>query len=202
MDIVEIVLPLCPSDNNRLIPVFMGGHSQMVPTKELKEYKKLALPLLTHQWNKNTIIIPSVNHQLHIQIKVYLPNWRSDSSNYTKALKDLFKGIVYDDDKFVHADYLDTEKDVENPRMVIRIPLDSFSIGQPQHILEEDRYDKTCTCTRQKLLELGWHAWETTHSSLCPSYKALITKRGRTLTLVGKTVAPRKNAGRRRKTVL
>jgi hypothetical protein len=110
---------------------------------------------------------------------------------------------VYDDDKFVHADYLDTEKDANNPRMVIVVPIDSFSVAEPRHPLVEDMYDKKCTCSRQKLLELGWYYWETTHHPLCPSYKALITKQGRKLTFVGgKKMVTAKTPRRRRKTVL
>lgn len=176
MEVTEITLPIPPSDNRRVIPVFIGGKNRLIKSPSVREYAKLAVPLLYRQWGHNQIIVPSVHHQLHISVKVYVPNWRSDVSNYTKTLKDLMQKIVYDNDKWVHFDYLDTEKDEANPRVVMLIPLDAFSIAATENVLEEELDDSRCTCTRQKLLELGWHYWETTHNPNCPRYKPLIKK--------------------------
>jgi hypothetical protein len=76
-----------------------------------------------------------------------------------KWLKDVLTNTVYDDDKFVHINYEDTEKDPENPRIELVIPIDEYQEG----VNPPDK-DRTCTCSRM--------VWRVTQSSSCSGFES------------------------------
>jgi Holliday junction resolvase RusA-like endonuclease len=161
-----ITLPVPPSDNRRLII----ARGRMILSNEARSFLRDGMVVLKTQWPRGTILVPSFNHQLHISVKAFVPSWRGDCSNFTKLLKDVMTGTVYDDDKFVHINYEDTQKDQENPRLEISVPVDRFSVG---HIEEpaDDLREPGCVCAYPFLLRRGWPEWGIVHHPKCPLYR-------------------------------
>ena len=165
-EIKHIELPIPPSDNRRLI--IHRYQRNMILSPEARDYITYGRLLLRTQWPKDLILVPSSSYQLHIRAKAYVPNWRGDCSNFTKVLKDTLTGVIYDDDKFIHIDYEDSEKDESNPRIELTIPINRASLGTLVRDAAWERIRPTgCDCAYPALIHMGWPESGITHHPKC-----------------------------------
>lgn len=169
-EIKHVTLPIPISDNNRLI--IHWQQRRMILSKKARDWLLEARLLLRVSWPKKLILVPSKSYQLHIKAKAYVPNWRGDCSNFTKILKDAMSGIVYDDDKFIHIDYEDSEKDAENPRIELSIPINRISLAT---IVRDEETEairpRNCTCAYPALIAMGWPESGISHHPRCERTK-------------------------------
>jgi Holliday junction resolvase RusA-like endonuclease len=122
---MKIILPLPPSDNERLIIAW--NQRRMIASKKYRDYKKIVekivFPLIMEQYRVvGTVFNPTFENQLTINIKFYLKDKRRDATDMLKCLLDALKDILYPDDKWVvpliHYPYF---IDKDNPRLEITI---------------------------------------------------------------------------------
>lgn len=113
-------LPLPPTDNRRLI--FAFNLRRFISSPEYKTW----LIKASHEWDRQVkqyhLDDPKWDAQYSYEYSIYLPNRRSDVTNYTKALKDFLKDRLYTDDKWVDLKLeMPVLLDKEDPRIEINL---------------------------------------------------------------------------------
>lgn len=133
--LTTLVIPLSPTDNSLRQPVIMRGHPQLVPTNEYTQWKKQAdkAVMLWRLSNPGfTQYKPSKKEFMFFEYRLFMASWRTDPSNFNKALQDRLtsdKGCdnkLFNNDRYVSLRLiLETPKiDSFNPRFEINpIPL-------------------------------------------------------------------------------
>jgi len=113
---MKIILPLPPPENERLI--FAKNLGRFILSKKYREYKLHAQQLLK-AISGITMIIPTFENQLIIEITVFLSDKRRDGHGCLKPLMDVLQGVVYDSDKWVVPSFNKFNIDKDNPRVII-----------------------------------------------------------------------------------
>lgn len=118
---MNFVLPLPPPENERLI--FSKNHSRFILGSKYRDYKKHAQWELFKIKAQQNIEMktPTLENQLKINIKCYMPNLRRDHHGILKPLLDVMEGIIYHNDKFVVPIFDTMKLDRDNPRVEIEI---------------------------------------------------------------------------------
>lgn len=130
-----ITLPYPMSANRYWRPVIIKGHSTIVPTKDAKAFKEQIA------WRvKSAGIRKPISGRVRVHIDLYpaLPqdhakrkrinpmNWDDDVrcidiDNARKVLYDAFKGVVFDDDKWVWSDSASRMEPDGEARVVVTV---------------------------------------------------------------------------------
>lgn len=118
---MKIVLPIGPTDNRRHI-VAWRMH-RIIDSTEYRTWKEEALWKIKGQLPKGfKTIEPRFEQQLVYRIKVFMPNKRTDHTNYLKGVQDTLKlAKVFKDDKWVVPHFEWCEIDKLNPRIEVTI---------------------------------------------------------------------------------
>lgn len=108
------VLPLPPSDNDRLI--YAKNIKRFVLSPDYREYKRMAAVCLLKQKTQ------PFEGPVEVTVKIYRKDKRRDMNSFDKSLFDVLEGVAYLNDKQMvckHMTLDDTQKD--NPRAVVSV---------------------------------------------------------------------------------
>lgn len=120
-DCWELRLPLCPSTNERLIPVRIRGRQRLILSREARGYIRVIGDRL-RRWAKYAAFQPLAR-------KFTLPMWvitrspHADGHNYDKVLFDtLERGGIVTNDRFILPHLRDVTCNRRHPEIVIQLP--------------------------------------------------------------------------------
>lgn len=118
---MQIILPLPPSDNERLIRSNYNG--LFILSSKYRKYKKEQQERLLYESRVTgrKMYETGKDKLLVINISVFLANWQRDGHNCLKALLDVMEGVVYKNDRYVLPRFLYFGVDKKNPRVEIII---------------------------------------------------------------------------------
>ncbi len=116
-----IFFPMCPSTNDRMMPVRMGRHLSMILTKDAREYIEdisIELRLL-----KDFHGIKTINRFAYFDMWYILSRTNQDSHNYNKILFDAIEqGGIVENDKFIMPRTMGISYNSKEPEIIILIP--------------------------------------------------------------------------------
>lgn len=116
-----VFFPMCPSTNDRMMPVRMGRHLSMILTKDAREYIEyigIELRLI-----KDLYGIKQINKLAYFDMWYILGRTNQDSHNYNKVLFDAIEqsGIV-ENDKYIMPRTMGISYNAKEPEIIILIP--------------------------------------------------------------------------------
>ena len=119
---MKFILPLPPSDNERLI--VMWKYKRFILSNKYRNYKKEAQMEIMRQIDFSELSMPiyspTFENQLPIYISFYLKDKRRDATDMLKCLLDTLGGLLYNSDKWVVPKFIHPYRiDKLNPRLEI-----------------------------------------------------------------------------------
>jgi len=151
MNPITITLPYPLSANKYWRPVIINGHSMIVPTKEAKQFKADVKMFCWRAGIRKPLagrvevcyrLYPARPQDWQKRMRVDGATWDDsvrciDLDNAQKVLLDAFKGVVFEDDKWVRRIVAErAEPDADGARVVVTIT--PLSVEQPQELLFAD----------------------------------------------------------------
>lgn len=125
-----LILPLSPTDNRLKMPVIRNRKPFLIKTTEYRDWDKKAA-IEWELWQRQNPTFkphePSQSSQMQFNYSLFLPDWRTDISNYGKALSDFLGGNkkiarLFTDDHYVYLCLtLPVTVDKLNPRVEINV---------------------------------------------------------------------------------
>lgn len=120
---IKIIIPLPPSDNERLIPSWRSR--RLILSSKYRSYKQEIAKTVYVQMREQGKMIPfetSFDKQLKIYVTFYLKNKRRDAMDMFKCMLDSMSDILYDTDKWVVPQISFPYKiDSVNPRVELTV---------------------------------------------------------------------------------
>jgi len=115
-----LFLPLCPSTNDRQLPVRRGRRAVLVNTRETNEYIA-SVGAWLRAWVHNTGFTP-IATWTRIQYWLILRTTAADPSNYGKVLWDALQaGGVVANDRYVLPDNRGVGFDAKMPMIIVQL---------------------------------------------------------------------------------
>jgi hypothetical protein len=116
-----LFLPLCPSTNDRMQPVRMGGRCREVLTKDAREYIR-SIGVTLRLWARAQRIQP-ISGYAYVDLWFILPRTSCDAHNYGKVLFDAMQaGGVVTNDKFILPRIMGVWHDAK-AEVIVKIPV-------------------------------------------------------------------------------
>ena len=116
-----IGLPLPPSTNDRMIPIFRNGRPRMVLSNKAHQYLD-GCGIQLKVWTLRNNWLP-INRYWPVEFYYRLANANSDSHNLIKIACDVLQqGRIFQNDKFILAREMTVEINPNNPGVVLKVP--------------------------------------------------------------------------------
>jgi crossover junction endodeoxyribonuclease RusA len=147
MQSITLTLPYPLSANKYWRPVIIKGHSMIVPTKEAKQFKADIAWLckaagirkpIAGRVAVSYVLYPQRPQDWQIRMRKLGPAWDDDVrcidlDNAQKVLLDAFKGVVFEDDRWVRR--IEAERAEPDGEARVVVTITPIAIEQPQAAL-------------------------------------------------------------------